>query len=450
MLDTRTIRSELQSTSRFVSTGHLIQATGPVLTAQLPGCSIGDWVEICEPTAGRQETAGLAPTLAQVTSFDTRGCHLAVLEHPVGLRAGSRVRSLLQQPHLYLSSALIGAVIDSLGKTLRPRGLGLSAELSALSPALVQMENAPPRPLARRPIIDRFETGLAAVDGFLTIGQGQRLCVLAEPGVGKSTLMGAVCAHSNADVNVVALIGERGWEVNQFLDETLSDTARRKTVLVISTSDETPLRRITAASTATRIAEYFRDAGLNVLLQMDSLTRLFRAMREIGLASGELPVRRGYPPSVFAALPSLIERTGNNEHGSITALYTLLLTSDIEQDPMIDEVKSLTDGHIVLSKELADRGHYPAIDILASISRLFTRLADEQLLEATQRIRSTLAKITRDRDLATLGNTIDASLQQALAVEPEILQLLQKKCSHTYDFGELQREIIALSQRCPR
>ena len=307
-------------------------------------------------------------------------------------------------PRIRCSSSLLGCVVDSLGRPMKR--IAESDGNAELSAARLDIERPAPKPFERAPISEIFETGCKVIDTFVTLGKGQRICVLAEPGVGKSTLLGNFAKSSSAEANVIALVGERGREVQEFIDGALTPETRGKTVVVASTSDESSLSRATAPLTAQRIAEYFRSAGLDVLLQVDSLTRYIRALRELGLAAGELPVRRGYPPSVFTKLPELIERAGTEGRGSITAVYTTLTSASFDEDPMIEEIKAVTDGHIVLSKQLADEGRFPAVDILRSLSRIQPRLLNASQLNTLRTCRAHIARFEAEKDLLAFGATL--------------------------------------------
>jgi len=356
---------------------------------------------------------------------------------------GAKVTHAGTAPTLALSPELLGCAVDTLGRTIlrfaepAEHLRFLPAEAGAL------FQNAP-LPFERRPITRTLSTGIRAIDGFLSLGKGQRVCIIAEPGVGKSTLMATIARNTEADINVLALIGERGREVQDFIEEALTEETKRRTVIVVSTSDESSLSRATAPLAAQRIAEYFRDQGQDVLLQLDSLTRYLRALREIGLAAGELPVRRGYPPSVFLRLPELIERAGTTAKGSITALYTVLSSSSVDEDPMLEEIKGLTDGHFLLSKALADSGHYPAIDILASLSRLQRKLLGRESMNAIQGLRAKLAKFYSEKDFLSLGAKPTEELAQAVAYSEALLDYLKQPLDTTSSLEETLESLSAL------
>ncbi|MFN8389360.1 MAG: FliI/YscN family ATPase [Bdellovibrionota bacterium] len=425
--------NELPPTLRCRISGRVIEVCGPIVRTSLIPAAIGDWVEI-------QSRGARPPVAAEVVGFSEDRLLLGLHCPPNDILPGAAA-ILTGNIRSSLPSALLGGVFDGLGNVLQP-GIRIAPQAPQ---RLARDEPTIPSPLARTPVTRPFVTGIRAIDGLLTIGCGQRLCVLAEPGCGKSSLLAMIARNSSAAANVIALVGERGREVGELLREVLTPETRRRTVMVISTSDEAPLRRIAAAATATRIAEHFREQGLDVLLQIDSLTRYLRALREVGLAAGELPVRRGYPPSVFTSLPRLIERAGTGSRGSITAFYTVLLSSDLDEDPMIDEIKGLTDGHIVLSKRLASVGHFPAIDVTASLSRLASRLLEPQVLTAAASVRSALVKLDSDTDILRFGGSADEDLERALNLRPRLESFLTQGADESNGFEETLGQLLALA-----
>jgi type III secretion protein N (ATPase) len=291
----------------------------------------------------------------------------------------------------------------------------------------------------------RFETGVRAIDGLLTMGEGQRVGLFAGSGVGKSTLLGAIARGSAADVVVVALVGERGREVGEFLERSLRDEGRRKSIVVVATSDAPPLERLRAAQVATAYAEHFRDRGARVLLLVDSVTRFARAQREVGLAAGEPPARRGYPPSVFAVLPRLLERSGQSARGSITALYTVLVEGGDMDEPIADEVRGILDGHVVLDRGIAARGRYPAIDVTASLSRVMDAIVSADHREAARRLRAHLAVFEAKRDLVTLGayaKGSDRELDEAIARMPRIDAFLRQEASAVVPLAAMETALF--------
>lgn len=411
--------------ARTPPSSEVLRILAGVIHARRFPAAVGDLVSL-ESRAG-------GAVLAQVLGFDERSLLLSSFEPDAEVLPGARVVHAGRAVSLHCSEQLFGSVLDALGEPLaRAHSATTSETRSEHSSGGVAMRSydragkkAPP-PLSRAPIRVPFATGIRAVDAFVTLGRGQRIAVLAEPGVGKSTLMGMLARHSDADVQVIAMIGERGREVREFLEDTLPAESRRKTIVVVSTSDEPALRRVAAADTAMRIAEHFRAEGRHVCFQMDSLTRYLRALRELGLAAGEPSVRRGFPASVFGELPRFIERAGSSERGSITALYTMLTTSELEQDPTIDEVKSLTDGHLILSRTLAERGQYPAVDILRSLSRLQNRLLPKNMLVEIRAIRALMARLDGERDMLLFGAEPGPELARALSLEPLLCEFLSQ------------------------
>ena len=343
---------------------------------------------------------------------------------PTNGRPHPRRRVADQAKHVPVGRALLGRVLDSTGTPLD--GLGpLAADRH------VSLHNRPLNPLKRAPITQVLDVGVRAINALTTVGRGQRMGLFAGSGVGKSMLLGMMARYTAADVIVVGLIGERGREVKEFIEHILGAQGLARSVVVAAPADQSPLLRLQGAAYATAIAEYFRDEGLHVLLIMDSLTRYAMAQREIALAIGEPPVTKGYPPSVFAKLPQLVERAGNGSvgGGSITAFYTVLVEGDDQQDPVGDSARAILDGHIVLSRSLADQGHYPAIDIEMSVSRLLTTLVEPQQLAAVRRFKSTYSLYHRNRDLITVGAYSagnDPAIDQAIALQPAMQRFLQQ------------------------
>ncbi|WP_035795122.1 flagellar protein export ATPase FliI [Clostridium akagii] len=331
----------------------------------------------------------------EVVGFKEKNVILMPLGELVGISPGCSVLPTGKQLSVACSEKLFGKVLDGLGKPL--------GEVKALDGIMYNMNSSPPDPLKRRRIDSIMPTGVRAIDGFLTCGEGQRIGIFAGSGVGKSTTLGMIAREAKADVNVIALIGERGREVRDFIEKDLGEEGMKKSIVVCATSDKPALVRIKGAFTATAIAEYFRDQGKKVILMMDSVTRFAMAQREVGLAIGEPPATKGYTPSVFAMLPKLMERSGMSDKGSITAFYTVLVDGDDFNEPIADAVRGILDGHIVLSRELASKNHYPAIDVLASISRLMSEVADGEHKKAAGIARELLATYKNSEDLINLG-----------------------------------------------
>lgn len=368
--------------------GHVTGIVGLTVQARGPAVSLG---ELCRlyPRSGE-------PVLAEVVGFRDGHVLLMPIGDRDGLGPGCEVEALGHALRVPVGPQLIGRVLDGLGRPLDGRG-PLSAESYRLAAG-----HAPP-PLRRRPVCEPLATGVRALDGLLTVGRGQRIGLFAGSGVGKSTLLGMIAKHSAADVNVVALIGERGREVLEFLERDLGPDGLARSVVIVATADEPAVVRLKAGFVATAIAEQFRDEGRNVMLMMDSLTRLCLAQREIGLAVGEPPATRGYPPSVFAMLPQLLERAGNSENGTLTGVYTVLVEGDDMNEPVADAVRGILDGHVVLSRDLATQGHFPAIDVLESISRVMPAVVSSAHMEQATAVRRVLATMRSAQDLLDIG-----------------------------------------------
>jgi flagellum-specific ATP synthase len=369
--------------------GRVAQLIGLVVESEGPLAAVG---EICRIESTRHDGS----VLAEVVGFRNHRVLLMPLGDISGIHPGSDVIALGRPLQIPVGDALKGRVLDGLGQPLD--GLGPirgDRHVSAFA--------NPPHPLKRQRIHNRFETGIKALDTFIPCGRGQRMGIFAGSGVGKSTLLGMIATRAEADVNVIALIGERGREVREFIEKDLDDEGRAKSVVVVATSNQPAMVRLKGAFVAMAIAEYFRDCGKNVCLMMDSVTRFATAQREIGLAVGEPPATRGYTPSVFALLPQLLERAGAGEHGAITGLFTVLVDGDDMNDPIADSVRSILDGHIVLSRELAHLNHYPAIDILGSVSRLTRDLTSNDQQSLTAKARETLATYRKNQDLINIG-----------------------------------------------
>ena len=357
--------------------GRVSKAVGMLIDASGIQAHIGELCELVTP--------GEPPLLAEVVGFSNNTALLTPLGATTGISALTEVLPSGRGHVCPVGNGLLGRVLNAMGEPMDELG---SLDVRAWMPVHCE----PLNPLTRQMINRPLATGIRAIDGLLTLAEGQRVGVFSPPGIGKSTLLGMLARGSTADVNVVALIGERGREVKEFLEHNLGAEGLAKTVMVVSTSDRPPMERIKSAYVATTIAEHFRDQGKKVLLLVDSLTRFARAQREIGLASGEPPTRRSYPPSIFSMLPQLLERAGQGHSGSITAVYSVLTEGDADNDPIAEEVRSILDGHIVLSRKLASAGHYPAIDVLASVSRVMPHVVSKEHLAAASSVRALLAK----------------------------------------------------------
>ncbi|THB70815.1 MAG: FliI/YscN family ATPase [Desulfovibrio sp.] len=339
-----------------------------------------------------------------------------------GIQPGSLIRNVSEPPLFPVGECLLGQAVDAFGNVL-DTGRPLPAD------QFYPLYASPPNPLERPRITDPLDVGVRAINGLLTLGKGQRVGIMAGSGVGKSTLMGMMARYTEADVNVIGLIGERGREVVEFIEKDLGPEGMARSVLVVATSDMSPLIRMRAAYAATAVAEYYRDQGKNVLLMMDSVTRFAMAAREVGLAVGEPPTSRGYTPSVFAHLPKLLERAGRSRSGTITGIYTVLVDGDDFNEPIADSTRSILDGHIVLTRELADQGHYPSIDVLKSISRLRSDVAPGEVIEAGRRFIANLATYRRVEDMVNIGAYSQGSnpeIDKALAMISPIRSYLQQ------------------------
>lgn len=371
--------------------GRVTELIGLVARAVIPGVKVGELCHI-DIQGGR----GLIK--AEVVGFKENEVLLMPLGNLEGIAPGSEVTRTGDCLRVPVGRALLGRILDGLGDPLDTDKKGpLSCEV------MYPVHQEPPDPLKRRRVTESISVGIKAIDAVNTCGEGQRLGLFAAAGIGKSTLIGMIARYTSADVNVIGLIGERGREVRDFLEMDLGEEGLKRSVVIVATSDQPALVRAKAAYVATAIAEYFRDQGKRVLLMMDSVTRFARALREIGLAVGEPPARQGYTPSVFSTLPRLLERSGNSDKGSITAFYTVLVAGDDMNEPVSDEVRSILDGHIVLSRDLANRGQYPAIDVSASISRVMSSIVPPEHLEAARKLREVVAAYEKERDLILIG-----------------------------------------------
>jgi ATP synthase in type III secretion protein N len=379
-MPTARLQRALQSARTVSELGRVVQAAGTVLRATGLHARIGQQCEVFDPAL----TDGGATLPAEVIGFSGSEMILAPYGSLRQLPVGAAVRALADDASVPAGDGVLGRVIDAFGQPLDGAPLPQSGVRSD------PLHAPAPSPLARRPIAAPFPTGVRAIDSVLTVGEGQRVGIFSMAGGGKSTLLGMLARQARADVNVIALVGERGREVREFLDDCLGGAGLARSVVVVSTSDRPALERVRAAYAATAIAEGFRREGRRVLLLVDSVTRFARGLRELGLSALEPPVRRGYPPSVFAELPRLFERAGNDAAGSITAFYTVLAEDDDQGDPVAEEVRSILDGHIVLSRDLAQAHHYPAIDVLASASRVFMRVAAREHQDSAAALRELL------------------------------------------------------------
>jgi type III secretion protein N (ATPase) len=411
--------------------GRVTEVTGLVLRAAIPGVRVGELVHI--------DLAGGQRVQAEVVGF--RGDEVVLL--PLGDTAGigpDAVVSPTGRPlSLVVGDGLLGRVLGGLGQPIDGGGPIEGQDWAVERPA--------PDPLTRRRVERPLALGVRAIDAFLTVGEGQRVGLFAGAGAGKSLLLGQIARNTEADVNVICLVGERGREVREFLEDALGPKGRARSVVVCATSDAPALVRLKSTFVATAIAEWFRERGKRVLFMMDSLTRLARAQREVGLAAGEPPARQGYPPSVFALLPRLLERTGNSASGSITALYAVLVAGGDMEEPIADEARGILDGHIVLSRELGDRNHWPAIDVLPSLSRVMSLVADPEHQRAAGRVRQILAAYERNRDLIALGAYrpgSDLRTDEAIERIEDIEAFLRQGPKESPAFTETRQRLLSL------
>ncbi len=425
--------TDLRSGDLIRHNGKVRQVIGVVVESNGPSMSIGE-------TANIIYKRNAAPVLAEAVGFRDRNVLLMPLGELGGISAGSDVVSLGKPLQVGLSNGLLGRVLDGMGRPLDGKGRIVDAVHS-------QITGTPPNALTRRRVDSPLSLGVRAIDGLLTCGRGQRVGIFAGSGVGKSTVLGMIARNTEADVNVIALVGERGKEVRDFVERDLGEAGLRRSVVVVATSDQPALVRIKAAFVATRIAEYFRDAGLDVMLMMDSVTRFAMAQREVGLAIGEPTTTRGYTPSVFALLPKLLERAGTSETGTITGLYTVLVDGDDMNEPVADAVRSILDGHIVLSRKLAAANHYPAIDVLASISRVMSDVVSPAHGAAASAVRDLMATYREAEDLINIGAYVAGSnprVDLALARYEDIRAFLRQGVNDQSTFGDAETAMVGL------
>ena len=378
---------------------------------------------------------------AEVVGFTGSRTLLMPLSSTAGVASGDRIENVSTTPSIWCSPRLLGRVLN---------GFGLPADGGAPLPMgeMRRIDGRSVAPLDREVIRKPISTSVRCVDGLLTCGLGQRMGIFSGPGVGKSTLMSQIAKHTSADVSVVALIGERGREVQEFIENALGPEGLKRCVMIVSTSDDSPLLRVRAARVATTIAEYFRDQSLNVMLLVDSLTRLAQAQRQIGLAAREPPATRGFPPSVFGLIPELLERAGNTPFGSVTGFYTVLVEGDDFSEPIADAVKGITDGHLWLSRTLANKGHFPAIDVLQSISRVRSDVADKEHVKMARRVSSLMATYSEIEDLVNIGAYVagsNAEYDLAIQVRPKIVEYLKQEPTDPVSVEKARKQLTELN-----
>ncbi|MCL2215079.1 MAG: FliI/YscN family ATPase [Treponema sp.] len=436
-METTVIEKYLESAKRtdpIKCVGKVCKVQGLLIESRGPQAIIGEICRIAAPKGKgniRAEVVGLREDIVQLMAY----------EETDGIEVGDRVIGLGSRLEVPVSEKLLGRVLDALGNPIDDKG---DISSSCMYPALA----SPPDPLARRRVTERITTGVRAIDGLLAVGKGQRLGIFAGSGVGKSTLLGMIARNTTAHVNVVALIGERGREVNDFIENDLGPEGLARSVLVVTPSNSPPLSRLRGAYVATAVAEYFRDQGNDVMLLFDSVTRFARAMREIGLASGEPPAQRGFPPSMFDSMPKLLERSGTSSKGSITGFYTILVDGDDMDEPVADTVRGILDGHVVLSRDLAQGYHYPPIDVLQSISRLAPHVSGKASQKAAGVIRKNMASYAKAEDLINVGAYHQGSnpeIDEAIAKHSAIEQFLVQDVDENSSLGETLDGLSAIT-----
>ncbi len=427
------LMSQLEEVELTTVHGRITEVVGMLIRAVIPQVRMGEMCLI------KREGDPLA---AEVVGFTKEEVILSPLGDMRGIGPSSEVIPMRMPMHIKVGKNLLGRVLNGLGQPLDEDTHG-----PLILDETIPVMNPPPDPLKRMLIKEPLPVGVRCIDGVLTCGKGQRIGIFAAAGVGKSTLLGMIARNAVADINVISLIGERGREVREFLINDLGTAGMKRSVIIVSTSDQAAQMRINAAYVGTAIAEYFRDQGKSVILMMDSVTRFARALREIGLAAGEPPARAGYTPSVFAVLPRLLERSGNSEKGSITAFYTILVAGDDLNEPVADEVRSILDGHIVLSAELARQHHYPAIDVLASVSRILPHIIDKSHLQLTGQLREVLANYKKNELLIKIGEYkagSDKNADFALKYIDKVHRFLKQQIDEKPTFEETLRQLRSL------
>jgi len=418
----------VEQTEPISAQGRVSKIVGLMVEAAGPRASVGEYCHIITRD-GRELPA-------EVVGFRDSTTLLMPLGELEGIAPGDRVLSQRQKLTVPVGPGLLGRILDGLGHPMDGRPLLTETEYP--------LQNKPPNALLRPRILDTLSVGVRAIDGILTIGRGQRMGIFAGSGVGKSTLLGMIARNTVADVNVIALVGERGRELRDFIEKDLGPEGLARSVIIVATSDQPALVRLKAAFTATAIAEYFRDQGQNVLLMMDSVTRFAMAQREVGLTVGEPPATRGYPPSVFALLPKLLERSGMAETGSITGIYTVLVDGDDHNEPIADSVRGILDGHIVLTRELAMQNNYPAIDILQSVSRVMNDVISQEHKELASIVREHIAVYRGAKDLIDIGAYTPGSnpkIDAAIAHMDNILAFTQQQVDDHAGFEEMLKQL---------
>ena len=422
----------IESTELVRIVGKVVQVVGLVIEAQVQGVSVG---ELCTIDIDDEKTI-----FGEVVGFKEGKVLLMPLGVTSGIKPGSKIYATGVPIQVKVGMGLLGRVLDGLGNPMDKKG-DLEFE------TVYSIDRDPPDPVMRPRIKEVLPLGVKALDGVLTVGKGQRIGIFSGSGVGKSTLMGMLARNAKADVNVITLVGERGREVKDFIEESLGEEGLKKSVVICATSDTPPLIRLKGAMVGTAVAEYFRDQGKDVLFMMDSVTRFAMAQREIGLATGEPPTTKGYTPSVFAMLPRLMERTGTSEKGTVTAIYTVLVEGGDTDEPIADATRGILDGHIILSRDIAARNHYPCIDIPHSVSRLFTNITSPEHQKAAGKLREVLAKYNEAEDLINIGAYIEGSnpkIDYAIRKIDAVNKFLKQGTMETYSFEDAVKMLIGI------
>lgn len=428
-------RDLLHKTDLVETGGKVLKVVGLTVESSGPNVNMGDLCRIYASKGDRYVEA-------EVVGFKDQRVLLMPFGDMVGIGLGSRVVATHRVLSVPVSDQLVGRVLNALGRPMDEKG-------PIAATGFYPVENHSPNPLTRKRIRDTFPLGIRAIDGLITVGRGQRLGIFAGSGVGKSTLLGMIARNAVADINVIVLVGERGREVNDFIEHDLGPEGLKKSVLVIATSDQPALLRLKAPLVGTSIAEYFRDKGYNVLLLMDSLTRFCMAQREVGMAVGEPPISRGFTPSVYSILPKLLERSGASDRGTITGLYTVLVEGDDMNEPIADTARGILDGHIVLSRNLASANHYPAIDVLQSVSRLMKEIVEKTHAEKAAELRRAMATYRDSKDLIQIGaykRGSDPAIDRAIALNPQIEQFLCQSVEEAPSFDESVARLLSIGE----
>jgi len=425
----------LSSINPVSITGTVVGVSGLTLTAEGFPVPVGSQCRIIRRSS--------QPLEAEVVGFQGARAIIMPYDEIVGVAPGDSILCISEQQHIPVGRRLLGRVLDGFGRPI-DEGPAITAE------DYYPLINHAPSPTRRRRVTEPLGTGIRAIDTLLTVGQGQRMGIFSGPGVGKSVLLGMIARYTSADIIVIGLIGERGRELRDFLERDLTDEGRKRAVVIVSTSDQSPVLRVRATMAATAVAEYYRDQGKTVLLLIDSITRLAMAQRQIGLAAGEPPTTKGYTPSVFALMPKLMERAGQSDRGSITGFYTVLVEGDDMTEPISDTAKGILDGHITLSRDLANKGHYPAISVLDSISRVMSDVTNPQHQAAAKKVRRLIATYRDVEDLVNIGAYVpggNPEIDLAVRTHPIINTFLQQTVRESMNFTQAQKFLFDLNTK---